>query len=167
MRQKLPGTMRDFHKLKPGDFFSYFAEGSQHWGMLTTTKDGKNIAPVSFTEPIQKGTPTPSVHETSRFENRSVFTVTEAEVRAIWPQAFQDGSPAVSGGVGALIVAEDSIMVRVKGTSGLWDIEATSGIAQTAKAHPGSLTIPKWEIGFIQDGSFKQILQLPRPPDTR
>jgi hypothetical protein len=162
MRRALPGTMRDFHDLKPGDLFSYFAERSQHWGMLTNTNAGE-IAPISFTEPIQKGTATPCVHELSRFENRSVFVVAEAEVRAIWPQAFQDGSPAPSDGIGVLIVAENSTMVRVRGTSGSWDIEVTTGIAQTAKAHAGSLTIPKWEIEFIQDGSFKQILQLPRP----
>jgi hypothetical protein len=27
-------------------------------------------------------------------------------------------------------------------------------------------TIPKWEIGFVQDGAFKQILQFPRPVVT-
>jgi hypothetical protein len=62
--------------------------------------------------------------------------------------------------IGALIVTEKSTMVRVKGSSGAWDIAITNGHVQTAKVHSGSLT-PKWEIGFVRDGAFKQILQFP------
>jgi hypothetical protein len=157
----IPGKMQDFSAVKPGDLFCYFAEGSQHWGMLTRTEAGE-VAPISFTEPIQRGTATPCVHELSRFINRSVLVVGEAEVRAIWPQAFREGSPRPFDGIGELIVAEKSTMVRVKGSNGCWDIAVTNGHVQTAKVHPGSLTIPKWEIGFVQDGVFKQILQFPR-----
>jgi hypothetical protein len=158
----IPGKMQDFSTVKPGDVFSYFAEASQHWGMLSRTEGGE-MKPISFTEPSQKGFPTPCLHELPRFQNRSVFVIEGAEARAVWPQAFQDGSPLPSGGNGTLIVTEESTMVRVKGLSGLWDISITNGHAQNAKVHPGSLTIPKWEIGFVQDGAFKQILQFPRP----
>jgi len=41
-------------------------------------------------------------------------------------------------------------MVRVKGLDGLWDIAVTNGHAQLAKVYAGSLTIPKWEIGFVR-----------------
>jgi hypothetical protein len=158
----IPGKMQDFSAVKPGDLFSYFAEGSQHWGMLTRTDAGE-MAPISFTEPIQKGFGTPCVHELSRFQNRSVFVIGGAEARATWPQAFRDGSPQSPDGIGALIVTEKFTMVRVRGSSGFWDIAVTNGHAQTAKVHPGSLTIQKWEIGFVQDGAFKQILQFLRP----
>ena len=87
----------------------------------------------------------------------------DSEARAIGLQGFQDASPQPADGVGLLIVTEKSTMVRVKGTSGLWDIAVTNGHVQAAKVHPGSLTIPNWEIGFVQDGVFKQILQFPRP----
>src|SRR5580692_6403389 len=111
MRVAIPGKMQDFTKIKSGDFFSYFSEGTQHWGMLSRTKDGAEIAPISFTEPIQKGLPTPAVHDKSRFVNRSVFLIEGAEARAIWSQTFKDGSPP-SDGIGSLIVAENSTMVR-------------------------------------------------------
>jgi hypothetical protein len=162
MKIDTSGKMQDFNAVKPGDLFLYFAESSQHWGMLSRTEAGE-LAPVSFTEPIQHGLATPCVHELSRFLNRSVFVIAGAEVRAIWPQTFQDGSPRPSEGIGALIIAEKSTMVRVRGSNGSWDIGVTNGHVQTAKVHPGSLTVPKWEIGFVQDGAFKQILQFPRP----
>jgi hypothetical protein len=146
---EIPGRMHDFSALKPGDLFSYFAEGSQHWGMLSRTDAGE-LGPISFTEPIQKGLGTPCLHELSQFQNRSVFVIEGAEARAIWPQAFRDGSPQPSDGIGALIVAEKSTMVRVKGLDGLWDIAVTNGHAQLAKVYAGSLTIPKWEIGFVR-----------------
>jgi len=148
--------------VKPGDVFSYFAEGAQHWGTLARVEGGE-MAAISFTEPIQKGLPTPCVHDLPRFQNRSVFVIEGAEARAVWPQTFQDGSPQPPDGVGALIVAEKFTVVRVRGLQGLWDIAVTNGHAQTAKVHPGSLTIPKWEIGFVQDGVFKQIVEFPRP----
>jgi hypothetical protein len=162
MKRNIPGEMQDFSAVKPGDVFSYFAEGSQHWGMLSRTEAGE-MAPISFTEPIQKGLPTPCMHKLPQFQNRSVFVIEGAEARAVWPQAFRDGSPQPSDGIGALVVAEKSTMVRVKDTSGSWDIDVTNGHAQTAKVHAGSLTIPKWEIGFVQDGAFKQILEFPGP----
>ena len=65
MKMDIPGKMQDVSAVKPGDVFSCFAEGSQHWGMLTRT-DGGEMAPISFTEPIQKGFATPCVHELSR-----------------------------------------------------------------------------------------------------
>jgi hypothetical protein len=153
--------LEDFGNLKSGDFFLYFTEGSQHWGMLASTEVGE-IAPISFTEPVERGLAIPCVHELSRFQNRSVLVIEGAEVRAIWPQAFLDGSPQPSDGIGTLIVAQKLAMVRVKGSNGSWDIEVSNGTAQGAKAHTGSLTIPMWEVGFVQDGAFKQILQFPR-----
>jgi hypothetical protein len=158
----IPGKMQDFSTVKPGDVFSYFAEGSQHWGMLSQTEGGE-LGPISFTEPILKGPPTPCLHELWRFQNRSVFVIEGAEARAVWLQTFLDGSPPPSDGVGTLIVTENSTMVRVKGSHGFWDIAVTNGHAQTARVHPGSLTIPKWEIGFVQDGDFKRIVEFPRP----
>jgi hypothetical protein len=56
----IPGKMQDFSAVKPGDVFCYFAEGSRHWGMLSRTETGE-LGPISFTEPIHKGLPTPSV----------------------------------------------------------------------------------------------------------
>jgi hypothetical protein len=165
VRINIPGKMQDFSAVKPGDVFSYFAKGSQHWGMLSSSEGGE-MRPISFTEPIQKGFGTPCVHELSEFQNRSVFVIDGAEARAIGLEGFRDASPQPSDGIGALIVTEKSTMVRVKGSSGTWDIAITNGHVQTAKVHPGSLTIPKWEIGFVQDGAFKQILQFPRPVVT-
>jgi hypothetical protein len=128
VKTAIPGKMQDFSAVNPGDFFSYFAEDSQHWGMLSSTDAGE-LAPISFAEPIQKGLPTPSVHELSTFQNRSVLVIGAAGARAIWSQAFRDGSPQPSDGVGTLIVTENSAMVRVKGLSGLWDVALTNGHA--------------------------------------
>jgi hypothetical protein len=166
VRINIPGRMQDFGAVKPGEVFSYFAKGSQHWGMLSSSEDGEMMRPISLTEPVQKGFGTPCVHELSDFQNRRVFVIDGAEARAIGLEGFLDGSPQPPDGIGALIVTEKSTMVRVKGSSGAWDIAITNGHVQTAKAHPGSLTIPKWEIGFARDGAFKQILQFPRPTVT-
>ncbi|MGJ5137326.1 hypothetical protein ACQR1V_05010 [Bradyrhizobium oligotrophicum] len=160
MRVAMPGKMQDFATLKGGDLFLYFVSDSQHWGMLTVAND--LTAPISFTEPIGPGLPTPCVHDMLRFENGSVLVIEQAEARFIWPQTFLDGSPPPHQGIGAIIRTETSTMVRIKGTNNNWDVDLTNGNAQRARVHPGSITIVNWEIGFWENGtSFKEILKFP------
>src|SRR5262245_52403322 len=106
MRVTLPGMMRDFATLKPGDFFMYFANGSQHWGMLTTANGVSS--PISFTEPIERRLPVPCVHDRSRFENRIVLVIENVEMRTTWPPILNEGSPKPSEGIGTIIMAETS-----------------------------------------------------------
>ncbi|GLH75598.1 hypothetical protein SSBR45G_05060 [Bradyrhizobium sp. SSBR45G] len=162
MQVIVPGRIQDFSSIRPGDFFMYLVEDKQHWGMLTHAND--QTAPLSFTEPSDKDSPVPCIHDSSSFLGRAVFVFPGAEARPVWPLVTRGGAPKSNEGFGSLVQVSGTTLLRVKGARNNWDVNLADGKAQSASVNPNATTIVNWEIGLWDERAFefKQILQFPR-----